>query len=73
MNGATVAELLTRGGEWSTPDHDRASDTRRWAYYRIGAFMCGRDTGAFHGPENAHHTRLRELDARLEAARLREL
>lgn len=48
---ATVAELLTRGGEWSTPSPDRASDTRRWAYYRLGAFMCAMDTGKLHGPQ----------------------
>ncbi len=25
-------------------------DTRRWAWFNIGAFMMGRDTGYVHGP-----------------------
>jgi len=26
------------------------ADTRRWAFYEIGAQMCAADTGAVHGP-----------------------
>jgi hypothetical protein len=29
---------------------DRISDTRRWAFYTIGAQRCATDTGAVHGP-----------------------
>ncbi len=28
----------------------RLADTRRWAFYEIGAQMCSGDTGAVHGP-----------------------
>ena len=28
----------------------RLADTRRWAFYAIGAQMCSGDTGAVHGP-----------------------
>jgi len=28
----------------------RFADTRRWAFYEIGAQMCSGDTGAVHGP-----------------------
>ncbi len=27
----------------------RLADTRRWAFYEIGAQMCSGDTGAVHG------------------------
>lgn len=26
-------------------------DTRRWAFYNLGAFMCAQDTGKVHGPD----------------------
>ncbi len=28
----------------------RLADTRRWAFYAIGAQMCAADTGMMHGP-----------------------
>ena len=28
----------------------RLADTRRWAFYEIGAQMCAADTGTMHGP-----------------------
>ncbi len=28
----------------------RLADTRRWAFYAIGAQMCAGDTGTMHGP-----------------------
>lgn len=32
---------------------ERISDTRRWAWFNIGAMMCATDTGVVHGPEMA--------------------
>lgn len=48
-----VDELLEPGGEWMGrgDQGDRGSCTRRWAWYRLGAFMCSTDTGRIHGPQ----------------------
>lgn len=52
MDGPSKADLLlVPGGEWTGDGRpDRATDTRRWAYFRIGAGMCDQDTGVVHGP-----------------------
>lgn len=32
-------------------------DTRRWAFYSLGAQMCAQDTGRVHGPREADRWR----------------
>jgi hypothetical protein len=31
------------------------ADTRRWAFFSLGARMCARDTGRMHGPSLEVH------------------
>ena len=41
----------------------RLADTRRWAFYEIGAQMCAGDTGAIHGPAPKPREQLRAAGA----------
>jgi hypothetical protein len=48
----------------------RGADTRRWAFYNVGAFMCPIDTGKPHGPVQWLEAQAPAVPARHESQRL---
>jgi len=56
--------MTTTRGNWPNGygvNHWDNPDVRRWAFYNIGAMMCGRDTGRWHGPEGPNGARRLEM------------